>query len=176
VMTGSTYWLQLPYTYSVPLLIASSTLHWLISQSIFVGLIDVYSDTSDAGPQLEPNAISRVGYSCLPILLVIVLGMSILVAALGLGCRKFASHIPVAGSCSVALAAAAHRPKQDVDAAYLPVIWGDVTGEGGDEVGHCSFTSEVAHDLIPGRLYAGSKDGPSSVEVRDRRQSRQRHT
>jgi hypothetical protein len=27
----STYWLQLPYTYGVPLILASATLHWLIS-------------------------------------------------------------------------------------------------------------------------------------------------
>lgn len=32
----STYWLQLRYIYSVPLLIVSSLLHWLASNSIFL--------------------------------------------------------------------------------------------------------------------------------------------
>ncbi|KAI0140020.1 hypothetical protein F4776DRAFT_677265 [Hypoxylon sp. NC0597] len=32
----STYWLQLPYQYSVPLLIASASLHWLASNSLFI--------------------------------------------------------------------------------------------------------------------------------------------
>ncbi|KAK3669847.1 hypothetical protein LTR78_010305 [Recurvomyces mirabilis] len=38
----STYYLNLPYTYSIPLLIASGTLHWLISQSIFLARLNVY--------------------------------------------------------------------------------------------------------------------------------------
>lgn len=32
----SSYFLSLPYRYSVPLMVASSVLHWLVSQSIFV--------------------------------------------------------------------------------------------------------------------------------------------
>lgn len=66
----------------------------------------------------------------------------------------------MARSCSVALAAAAHRPKDDVDAAFLPVQWGEVRGEGTDEVGHCCFTSQEVHDLIPGRMYAGPAKKP----------------
>jgi hypothetical protein len=97
-----------------------------------------------------------VGYSCLPILLAILLGLALLSVAVGLGFRRFASSMPVAGSCSVALAAAAHRPKHDVDAAYLPVQWGELHREGTEELGHCCFTSEEVHDLIPGRMYAGS--------------------
>ncbi|KAK4550052.1 hypothetical protein LTR36_003019 [Oleoguttula mirabilis] len=147
----STYYLQLPYTYSIPLIITSGTLHWLISQSIFLARISVYNN----GENTAADDVSEVGYSCLPILSVILLGSFMLIAALGFGFRKFASHIPVAGSCSVALAAAAHRPKDDVDAAFLPVRWGDVHSEGSDEVGHCCFTSEEVHELIPGRLYAG---------------------
>lgn len=85
-----------------------------------------------------------------------LLGTAMLAAIVGCGFRKFASHIPVAGSCSVALAAAAHRPKDDVDAAFLPVQWGEVRREGTDKVGHCCFTSHEVHDLIPGRLYAGT--------------------
>lgn len=79
-----------------------------------------------------------------------------LLAAVGSGFRKSASHIPVAGSCSVALAAAAHRPKSDIDAAFLPVQWGEVNSEGTDEVGHCCFTSKEVRDLMEGRMYAGS--------------------
>lgn len=130
----------------------------MISQSIFLARISVYNN----GQPTEGGDISQVGYSCLPILSVILLGACMLTAALGAGFRKFASHIPVAGSCSVALAAAAHRPKDDVDAAFLPVRWGDVNSEGSDEIGHCCFTSEEVNDLIPGRLYAGQKPAWSS--------------
>ncbi|KAI6820880.1 hypothetical protein KC332_g9447 [Hortaea werneckii] len=153
----STYYLQLPFRYAAPLLIASTTLHWLISQSIFLARIS----TSDyKGQSSSGSDFSEVGFSCLPVLLTILLGTMMLLAALGCGFRKFASHIPVAGSCSVALAAAAHRPKDDVDAAFLPVQWGEVRSEGTDEVGHCCFTSQEVHDLMPGRRYAGTARKP----------------
>jgi len=148
----------------VPLLVASATLHWLISQSIFLARISIHSN----GDGDRDRDISEVGYSCLPILLTVLLGTAMVTSALASGSRRFASHIPVAGSCSVALAAAAHKPKHDVDAAFLPVRWGEVNSEGTDEVGHCCFTSEEVQDLIPGRLYAGSKQFPAtSIEVQE---------
>ncbi|RMY99326.1 hypothetical protein D0862_07171 [Hortaea werneckii] len=139
-------------TYSIPLIVASATLHWLISQSIFLARVSVY----DSRGNYDGEDHSEVGYSCLPILLAILLGTAMLLAAVGSGFRKSASHIPVAGSCSVALAAAAHRPKSDIDAAFLPVQWGEVNSEGTDEVGHCCFTSKEVRDLMEGRMYAGS--------------------
>lgn len=42
----STYWLQLPWSYGLPLAIMSSVLHWLISQSIFLASFDVYDPTN----------------------------------------------------------------------------------------------------------------------------------
>ncbi|KAK0298730.1 hypothetical protein LTS00_002492 [Friedmanniomyces endolithicus] len=148
--TGTTYYLQLPYTYSLPLLVTSGTLHWLISQSIFLARISIYND----GVNSDQDDYSEVGYSCTPILCVVLLGTAMLVFALGMGCRKFASSMPVAGSCSVALAAACHPPKRDEDASFLPVRWGEVADASGeeDEVRHCSFTSGEVQAMTPGRL------------------------
>lgn len=79
-----------------------------------------------------------------------------LTAAFAIGFRKFASYMPVAGSCSVAISAACHRPIEDVDAAYLPVSWGEVDREDtDDEIHHCCFTSQATQELVPGHLYAG---------------------
>ena len=147
----STYYLQLPYMYSIPLLVASAMLHWLISESIFLARITAWRN----GKPFPEADSSEIGYSCLPILLVILLGFSMLSMAIGNGFRKFHSHMPVAGSCSVAIAAACHRPKDDLDAAFLPVSWGEVNHEGTEDVGHCCFTTEDVHDLIIGRMYAG---------------------
>ena len=61
----------------------------------------------------------------------------------------------VAGSCSVAISAACHRPKDDIDAAYLPVSWGEVSPESEDAVGHATFTSLPVQRLTEGHLYAG---------------------
>ncbi|GAB1740943.1 hypothetical protein NU219Hw_g6013t1 [Hortaea werneckii] len=153
----SSYYLHLPFRYAVPLVVASATLHWLISQSIFLARVYV-SDYK--GQETDESNLSEIGYSCLPILLAILLGIAMLVTVLWYGCRKFPSSMPVVGSCSVALAAAAHRPKDDVDAAFLPVQWGEVRGEGTDEIGHCCFTSQEVHDLTPGRRYAGAARKP----------------
>ena len=37
----STYWLQIPYTYAIPLMTLSGLLHWLTSQSIFLAVIEI---------------------------------------------------------------------------------------------------------------------------------------
>lgn len=150
----STYFLQLPYTYGLPLLIASGTLHWLISQSIFLARVTVYQDPGFGDPGVATDT-SQIGYSCPPIICCIILGSVMLMVALGQGFRKFASGIPVASSCSVAISTACHRPESDIDAASMPVLWGTVDDGKTDEVGHVSFSSQDVGDLIPGRMYAG---------------------
>ena len=83
----------------------------------------------------------------------------LLLLAIIIGLRKLHSDVmPIVGSCSVAIAAACHRPKDDVDAAYLPVSYGEVKhseSDGAPDVYHCSFTSHEVQDLTIGRLYAG---------------------
>ena len=156
----STYYLQLPYTYALPLIAASATLHWLISESIFLARIEV-SDSSGSA-----EAVSSVGYSCAPIICIIVLGSCMLVMAVGMGFRKFKSHMAVASSCSVAIAAACHRPENDADASVLPVKWGAVEEEKNDGVGHCTFTSLEVDEMVPGKMYAGYQEHIEKRDVR----------
>jgi hypothetical protein len=99
---------------------------------------------------------SAVGFSTAPMLCTILLGTCMLLVAVGMGFRKLPSSVPIAGSCSMALAAAAHRPESDVDAAVLPVKWGVVRQpEDAEDVGHCCFTSEQVTEPQEGKLYAG---------------------
>lgn len=118
----STYYLQLPLRYSVPLLGISAILHWIISQSIFLVRLVAYYDE-----QKDPDTpdISTIGFSLPPILTAMIIGFIMLALLIGLGFRKLGS-MPVAGSCSAAISAACHRPEEDVDAAFLPVQWGAV--------------------------------------------------
>ena len=146
----SSFYLQIPYTYSLPLLVVCGVLHWLVSQSLFLVRVDMYKN----GELRFENGIAQLGYSLTPLVVIIILASSMVIVVLANGFRKFKGDIPVAGSCSVAISAACHPPKRDVDAAVLPVKWGDVRG-GTDEVGHCCLTSEDVQDLIPGRMYAG---------------------
>lgn len=162
----STYWLQLPYVYGVPLIVASATLHWLISQALFLARVHVYVD----GVEDEQSSVSAVGYSCPPIVCLLVLGTVMLAFAVGVGFRRLQSAMPVAGSCSVVLAAAAHRPEGDGDAPFVPVKWGVVKGMGDWEVGHCSFTGGEVGDLVVGERYAGSRGGRGHEALRNRYQ------
>lgn len=145
----TTYWLQVPYAYGVPLIAASATLHWLISQAVFLVRVEQY----DRGrPYVNTSA---VGLSPAPMLVVVGLGSCITVVAVAMGFRKLEGKaMPVAASCSLALAAAAHRPEGDGDAAVLPVKWGEVVEMGGGDLGHCCFTSYEVDDVVPGRKYA----------------------
>lgn len=166
----SSYYLQLPLRYSAPLLVISATLHWIISQSIFLALINQYDD----GVESSEGNITSVGYSCPPIVVAILIGALLSVVAIGMGFQRFKSEMPVASSCSVAIAAACHRPKDDVDAAYLPVQWGEIYDHRTNEMGHCCFTSQAVEPLVPGRMYAGDTVAFTSARVGE--SIRQRHT
>ncbi|KAK0515276.1 hypothetical protein JMJ35_002655 [Cladonia borealis] len=150
----STYRLQLPYKYGIPLLVLSGTLHWLVSQSIFLARIEWYSDGV-----LEPyfklsnqTEISNLGYSCIAIITVIGLGSIVILIGILHGFRRYKPGVPLAGSCSAAISAACHRPNEDVDAAYKPVMWGAV--ESKNPIGHCCFTSFEVTKPVKGQVYA----------------------
>lgn len=85
-------------------------------------------------------------------------GVVMFFALVGLSLRRLGSGMPVAGSCSLAVAAACHptyNPNGEgggmekmsecgEDMAHLPVQWGDTLVDG--PVGHCSFCSG---DVVP---------------------------
>ena len=105
----STYRLQMPCRYGIPLLIGSGLLHWLVSQSIF--LIRVNSRDS-TGKQLPDKALSTCGYS--PIALIFFTGLFVMLVGFtvmtGLF-RKYEGGVPLAASYSVIISAACHAPE-----------------------------------------------------------------
>lgn len=50
--------------------------------------------------------------------------------------------MPLACECSVAISAACHPPRLDLDAAFKPVQWGVVETDTDALYPHCSFTSK----------------------------------
>ncbi|KAI9044731.1 uncharacterized protein KD926_011701 [Aspergillus affinis] len=155
----STYYLSLPYRYSLPLLALSTSLHWLVSQSIFFVNIRTYSPD---GEEDKESSSRGCCYSPVAMFIALWVGVFALFLSLGIGVRRFKSHMPLAAHCS----AACHSPEGDEGAALKPVIWGEIPrGEGeqmteyrgagtGDEseYSHCSFTSlDVTPSL--GRMY-----------------------
>ena len=163
----STYWLQLPFLYGIPLLVMSGILHWLVSQSIFLVRIAVEDSFSSiviaqySDYRRGEDIVSTCGYSPIAIITVIPLGTLLLLVLVLNGFRKCKEGMPLAGSCSAAISAACHRPKEDLDAAVLPVLWGAVSTEG--RIGHCCFTSFDVSTPVEGKPYA-DRDAMSSID------------
>jgi hypothetical protein len=158
------YFLQLPYRFSVPLMVLSGTLHWLVSQAIFLVAIDFYDPFGK--PTLEwSSSNARVvlnmktcGYSPIAIITVIIVGSLMVMAIVAFGFIPYKQGMTLAGSCSLALSAACHLDKRmEIDgaaAAVGKVQWG-VVGEGEDGVGHCAFSTREVGKPVVGGVYAG---------------------
>jgi hypothetical protein len=152
----STYYLQLPYRYAIPLLVASMLLHWLTSQAIFldrrivqqVWWNEPYTDN-------RVGSVSTVGYSPLAVMLCLLLGIIMVVALVALGFRKYEPGIPLASSCSAAISAACHAPISMTDASGLPLLWGVVEREQRGGVSHCALSSGEVSMPQSGVRYAG---------------------
>ncbi|CAH0056929.1 unnamed protein product [Clonostachys solani] len=155
----SSFFLQLPYQYGIPLLVLSVLMHWLISQSIFLSQINEWYTyqykkfkTLDASEWNIPYITG--GYSPVAIAATCVIIVIIFLAAVVLGRRPLRHGIPVAGSCSLAISAACHTPEGTSE--LLPLRWGVVrtadSGHGG--IGHCSFSNDRVELPQAGSLYA----------------------
>ncbi|KAF4539260.1 uncharacterized protein LTHEOB_10424 [Lasiodiplodia theobromae] len=159
----STYFLALPYRVGVPLMAGSAVLHWLVSQSIFVAQVrTVWTYETDVKPEEEDegeDTLTTCAYSPMAMILTCVVVVVLFAAVVGLGRRRLRGAMPLAGSCSLAIAAACHGPE---GTSSLGVVgWGVVVGEGdgdgdgdGEEVGHCGFSNEEVEAPVVGRPYA----------------------
>lgn len=145
----STYWLSLPWTYALPLAIASSVLHWLISQSLFVARTEVL----DSSGEPEPLSYMEVGYSPLAILIALLFGTGMVLAMVMNGTRKLKGGVMV-GNNSLAISAACHRSEGDFGAERRRVQWGALHHQLADGTpGHCCFSSEPVEPPRVGDVY-----------------------
>ena len=151
----STYWLNVPFRYAVPLTVMSGLFHWLASQSIFLIQVTVM----DAFTREAYRETITAGFSPLAIVLCTILGTIIAGGGVAIGRFRYAPGIPVAGSCSAAISAACHPLPEDKEASVLPVQWGAVVqarqgADGKATVGHCTFSGLPVQEPVRGRLYA----------------------
>jgi len=150
----SAYWLQLPYTYALPLMTLSALLHWLVSQSLFL----VRADRWDPFGREILIMMNSVGYSCLAIIFTLALGIFALMTAAVMGYRKFAAEITTVGSCSAAISPACHPwSAESQRITGKKVRWGDVEIVPNLRVGHLTFSSEEGVRKPGfGEVYAGT--------------------
>jgi hypothetical protein len=152
----STYFLSLPYRFAIPLMVCSALLHWLISQSIFLVVVEAYTANHFRDPASD---VITCGYSPIAIICAVVVAVLMVVVIIGVGMRRFASAMPVAGSCSMAIAAACHavpdKTTREEAAGEQKLMWGvmDSTEEDEDTIGHCGFSSLDVDSPQLGHLY-----------------------
>lgn len=136
----TSHFLSLPYRYGLPLITLSALIHWLISQSIFLVSANAYDEPTRRRPGFD---IMALGYSPLAIIITVCVGILLPAALLLMGCRRFKSGMPIAGGCSLAIAAACHpRAKTDddeFDIEYRLLQWGVEPCQPG-AIGHCAFS------------------------------------
>ncbi|KAF5964045.1 hypothetical protein FBULB1_13014 [Fusarium bulbicola] len=145
----SRYFLQLPYRYSIPLLVASISMHWMLSQSIFIVAVE---DTTDW-------IVFTCGYSPIAIIFVIITAVFMAAAVVITALRRLPTAMPVAASCSLAIAAACHHPDSmpQPDAPMFPLQWGVMwrqrEGSGRELTGHCGFSQYPVEKPQDGIVY-----------------------
>lgn len=155
----STYFLSLPYRYSLPLLAFSGILHWLISQSLYL----VSTKSYGVGLNREPaDDTFMCGYSPPAILSTLSVGAAMMGFLVFMAFKRLKSGMPVAGSCSLAIAAACHPSLPDgEDGAVgetariddtLPLKWGVEMPEC-DGIRHCALSSEQVEFALDGSVY-----------------------
>jgi hypothetical protein len=161
----STYFLQLPYRFGVPLMVLSGTIHWLVSQSIFLAAIEYYDVEGERLPlgfpdhnKKSPADLTVLGYSPPAIISVIILGSLMVISILAFGYIPYRSGMPIAGSCSMAISAACQSVEQHESSgnkiSEKKLQWG-VVSIGPDGIGHCAFSKNEVEPPVKGNLYAG---------------------
>ena len=113
-----TYWHQLPYTYSILLLVLFSLLSWLASQSLFVVQIDILDSGRDTS---KISSISSCDYSPKAIIVTVVIASMIVLGALIIAVRRHPPGMPLAAACSATISVACHPPLGDIVAAVQSV-------------------------------------------------------
>ncbi|KAI0973664.1 hypothetical protein F4678DRAFT_486848 [Xylaria arbuscula] len=134
----STYRLQLPYKYSLPLLTMSVALHWLLSNTIYVlvsigGILSIffsggylrtaYSSNSEPGyfqtteytdiedPSFPPDAVGSIQYSSVSLLTLVITSSTLICLPVLFSLKHLPQNSINPSSNSLALSAACHVSK-----------------------------------------------------------------
>jgi hypothetical protein len=153
----STYFLQLPYRFGLPLLVLSGTLHWMVSQCIFVVSIDFYDAFGQPETLREDwdTTQNRCSHSPIAMLAVVLLGIIMITAVVGFGYIPYKEGMPLASSCSLAISAACHPDDAEEEVEALSeqrLQWG-VVSTSVNGIGHCAFSSRAVGPVVKGCMY-----------------------
>ena len=102
----STLWLSLPYRFSLPHLIASTLLHWSISQTLFLDQLEVFAPN---GSLDADHSFACLCWSALALLMSLIISLLMIAAPIALGFLHYPRHVPLVESNSLAISTACHR-------------------------------------------------------------------
>lgn len=152
-----THFLSLPLELAVPLIMAMTILHWLVSRSIFLIYITGFDYARGGADAKYLGAVSlTLGWSPLALILSLALwGLLLTVLWIAGFAFGFGSGMPLVRGCSVAISAACHPPEWDDNAAGNRLGYGVVSCSGQDisQIRHASFSSGTVEPLRAGEVY-----------------------
>jgi hypothetical protein len=143
----STYFLQLPYKWAVPLMITGGVLHWLLSQSFFLTRIDTYIGSKLVSWR-SSCGISFTSLITFSVVICILVGVIRIIGRL-----PIESKLPLAESCSLMISAACHPAPDEVDPHLTKVQWGLIDGILVEGRMHCSLSSRPVREPEVGKIY-----------------------
>ncbi|KAF1922793.1 uncharacterized protein M421DRAFT_426533 [Didymella exigua CBS 183.55] len=109
----STYFLQLPYRWAMPLIVLGTALHWLLSQTFFLVRIDVFNED---GYLTTEGSRSACGTSVSSFIVFFVVFFGLCIAVRVQASRNLVTGLPQAASNSLVISAACHPPSDEIDA------------------------------------------------------------
>lgn len=141
----STYWLQLPYRYSIPLLVSVATIHWTLSRSIFFQSMTFYGMTGE----IDNRSFTGCEFSSLYLIVTIALTGALIQVFLFLSFGRLESGMPLLGSCSMAISAACANCEEGAEAAKKPLMYGVLTTGTEEEQGAMKRVGFSQHEVMP---------------------------
>ena len=162
----STYFLSVPYKWSIPTTITMAVIHWLVSEAFVFAQVDVHSDNPNASSPIDSLTYAIIGGQALSASLYIAIaGVAIMFGIAFF--MKYPASIPLAGCCSSSIAAACQPSRQQntasgqntidfpPDLANRKLQWGvlqspDVMEYG---IGHATFSELEITPLEEEKMY-----------------------
>lgn len=154
----STYWLHLRYRYAIPFMITMATLHWLVSESIYLVYVQIlvgYPGSQGSEGSSVSRSTVKCGYNGAAILLSCLVGSGLIVVLIIMGgFRRVPAGIPLASTCSRAISAACHRSKSEREDIVLgPLGYGVLSDVGPNGYHRVGFTAGPLVPLEDGKVY-----------------------
>jgi hypothetical protein len=151
----SSRFLQLPLIYSIILISAMTVLHWLVSQSLFVSVVQSYNYVTDTGtPTANGYLVNGVGWSPYALILALIVG-GVLIIGLWLTSLlvRYPKGMPLVRSCSAAISAACHPEQKEEELTLGKLMWGVTRHASENGPGHACFSLQDVDPLVEGAIY-----------------------